>query len=62
VDESGNPAGTEITIQEYYKIHYNMSLKYPELPCIAAGKKNKPTYVPVEVSISLHGKSSFLQM
>lgn len=48
-DESGQLIEIELTIHQYYEMQYNIPLWLPNLPCIAAGRAKKPTYISVEV-------------
>ncbi|KAI5077233.1 hypothetical protein GOP47_0007057 [Adiantum capillus-veneris] len=56
VDTSGQVVETELTIQQYYEMQYGMTLQFPNLPCIAAGRAKKPTYIPVELCEILPGQ------
>eukprot|EP00250_Pteridium_aquilinum_P017282 c23547_g3_i1 orf=275-2986(+) len=49
MDESGQLVETELTIQQYYEMQYNINLRFPNLPCIAAGRPKRPTFIPVEL-------------
>lgn len=55
-DESGQLIETELTIQQYYEMQYSISLRHPNLPCIAAGRAKKPTYIPVELCNIIGGQ------
>ncbi|MCO5608592.1 hypothetical protein L7F22_062805 [Adiantum nelumboides] len=56
VDDTGQMVETELTIQQYYEMQYGKILQYPGLPCIAAGRAKKPTYIPVELCEILPGQ------
>ena len=40
--------GELLSIVEYFKKQYNLSLKYPKLPCLHVGARDKTTYIPME--------------
>ena len=37
-----------ISVQEYFQKTYNVSLKFPNMPCVWVGAKQKTIYVPME--------------
>ena len=39
---------TNVTVFEHFKDQYRMILKYPNMPCLWLGSKEKAIYVPVE--------------
>lgn len=41
--------GKEITVADYFREKYNISLKYPNLPAVNIGSKRKPTWLPMEL-------------
>ncbi|KAH7290287.1 hypothetical protein KP509_30G040900 [Ceratopteris richardii] len=55
-DESGQVVETEMTIKDYYAVHHSIDLRFPGLPCIAAGRIKRPTYIPVELCEILPGQ------
>ena len=40
--------GKLLSIVEYFKKQYNITLKYPKLPCLWVGARDKTTYLPME--------------
>jgi len=40
--------GEKISIVQYFKKQYNLDLKYPNLPCLWVGARDKTTYIPME--------------
>lgn len=55
-DSTGNTTEVEVTVHEYYILQYNIRLKSPNLPCIAAGRIRKPTYIPIELCNIIPGQ------
>lgn len=41
----------QISVAQYFRQQYNISLDYPNLPAIQAGSDTKPIYLPMEVFI-----------
>lgn len=41
--------GKMLSIKEYFFLHKNYKLIYPNLPCLWVGNKNENTYLPAEV-------------
>lgn len=44
--------GTMMTVGEYYEKEKNYRLRYPHLPCIHLGKRERTNYIPIEVRIA----------
>jgi eukaryotic translation initiation factor 2C len=42
-----------VSVEEYYFNVYSYSLKYPDLPALDVGNKKKPTFIPLEVNVSI---------
>ncbi|GAX84399.1 hypothetical protein CEUSTIGMA_g11821.t1 [Chlamydomonas eustigma] len=36
------------TVEKYFKLHHNVTLKYPNLPCAISGSKKRPDWIPIE--------------
>ena len=47
-NRDGNAAGT-VTVPEYFKLEYNISLQFPNLPCIVVGSNMNKKFLPMEV-------------
>ena len=45
--------GAQITVQRYFESKYNITLKYPHLPCVWVGNPEKKNLVPMEVQYHL---------
>jgi hypothetical protein len=43
-------------VEDYYKIKYNTTLKFPFLPCVVGGSKENPVYFPIELGTLLPGQ------
>ncbi|KAL6749939.1 Piwi domain-containing protein [Haematococcus lacustris] len=41
--------GTKTTVVKYFKQAYNMTLTYPNLPCVIVGSRSRPEWLPIEV-------------
>ena len=41
--------GRDMTVAEYYEMHYHISVEFPEVPCINVGTPTKPVWLPPEV-------------
>ncbi|KAI9096097.1 Piwi domain-containing protein [Phlyctochytrium arcticum] len=41
--------GKKVSVEAYFKEQYNMSLKYPNLPCIEAGPRERRVKFPMEI-------------
>ena len=39
----------QISVADYFLKEHKIKLKYPELPCLVAGSKNRPAYYPLEL-------------
>lgn len=39
-----------ISVEKYFKLVRNYTIKYPNLPCLHVGNVEKKTAVPIEVS------------
>lgn len=46
----------ESTVAKYFQDKYNMTLKYPHLPCLQVGQEQKHTYLPPEVCEIVSGQ------
>ena len=46
--EKINVDGELLSIVDYFKKQYNLVLKYPKLPCLHVGARDKTTYIPME--------------
>ncbi|OQR93584.1 Argonaute1 (AGO1) [Achlya hypogyna] len=44
------------TIVSFFKRKYNISLKYPKLPCLHVGNPSKKIYLPLEVCMTMEGQ------
>ena len=44
--------GKKVTVQQYFESKYKMKLKYPHLPCVWVGSRDKMNLIPMEVKIS----------
>ena len=42
--------GSKVTVQQYFESKYNIRLKYPNLPCVWVGSREKKNLVPMEVN------------
>lgn len=42
-----------VTVEKYFKDKYKIVLRYPGLPCLRFGEKEKHNYIPIEVVIYL---------
>jgi eukaryotic translation initiation factor 2C len=51
-----NGQTVESTVASYFKEKYNMTLKYPHLPCLQVGQEQKHTYLPPEVCEIVSGQ------
>ena len=51
-DEKFDFEGKQVTVQQYFEKMLNIQLKYPSLPCLWVGNKERKNYVPIEVSFS----------
>lgn len=49
VDYKFDCDGKTISVAEYFKNRYKKTLKYPKLPLLNVGTKNKPNCLPMEV-------------
>uniref|UniRef100_A0A8R7VDU1 Protein argonaute 4B n=1 Tax=Triticum urartu TaxID=4572 RepID=A0A8R7VDU1_TRIUA len=47
--DNGDINTVEITVHEYFVHNRGIELRYSDLPCINAGRRNRPTYFPVEL-------------
>ena len=45
--------GHDCTVQNYFLKQYNMRLRYPHLPCLHVGPKEKRIFIPLEVCAQL---------
>ena len=47
----GHPSGrtTQVSVAEYFRLHYNMPLTHPHLPCLLVGSGPKRPAVPAQV-------------
>ena len=43
----------ELSVEQYYFDVYSYTLKYRDLPALDVGNKKKPTFIPLEVNISV---------
>ena len=43
-----NVDGDQLSVVEYFKSQYGVHLRYPNLPCLWVGSKDKTTYIPME--------------
>jgi len=41
--------GKKVTVQQYFESKYKMKLKYPHLPCVWVGSRDKMNLVPMEI-------------
>lgn len=41
--------GQKMSIVEYFSARYNITLKYPHLPLVNLGRKNRPNWMPIEL-------------
>ncbi|XP_046448978.1 protein argonaute-2-like isoform X2 [Daphnia pulex] len=48
--------GKTITVQEYFETKLNMKLKYPHLPCVWVGSREKKNLVPMELCSIAEGQ------
>lgn len=55
-DNTGNVTETDMTVQQYHELQYNIKLRFPHLPCIAAGRVKRPIYIPVELCDIIPGQ------
>ena len=42
--------GRQVTVEQYFAVKYGIKLKYPNLPCVWVGSKERKNLVPMEVS------------
>lgn len=47
--DNGDTNTVEITVHEYFVHNRGIELRYSDLPCINAERRNRPTYFPVEL-------------
>ena len=43
-----NVDGTPVSVADYFKSMYGIQLKFPKLPCLWVGSRDKTTYIPME--------------
>ncbi|XP_046635455.1 protein argonaute-2-like isoform X1 [Daphnia pulicaria] len=48
--------GKTVTVQEYFEKKLNMKLKYPDLPCVWVGSREKNNLVPMELCSIAEGQ------
>ncbi|KAF1321535.1 Argonaute1, partial [Globisporangium splendens] len=51
-DDNGN----RVSIQSYFASTYNLRLRYPRLPCLHVGARDKGCYLPIEVCNIMAGQ------
>jgi len=52
--------GGKLNVVQYFKSQYNITLKYPKLPCVVSGTADKPIYFPMEVCDVLEQRQRLL--
>jgi len=48
--------GAKVTVQQYFESKYNISLQYPNLPCVWVGSREKKNLVPMEICFIAEGQ------
>ena len=44
--------GKKVTVQQYFEQKYGKKLKFPHLPCVWVGSREKKNLVPMEVPLN----------
>ena len=48
--------GKQVTVQQYFEEKYQLVLRYPHLPCLWVGSKDRNNYVPMELCSIVPGQ------